>query len=424
MMSRPKILAVLAENPFPASDGKSYPIAAQLAGLAADWQVDILEVHRPGRKHGFESRTHQDIATNVFQVNASAPRTVRRRMSDEMLFGKPFFVEPAVDVSELKQLNDQRYDVVYVSPSNMSSWAQPVAQAVMGQPRLVINLNDSVTDRFRRDYDLFRRRVLSFKTSCKHLLQSFRALYMGRLEQRLLAPFDRVLVQTEKDKQAIIKDCGSGYADKLRLAPNGIKESLLDLQYTPQQAASQRLLHIGAVARNRGDLVYWFINKVFRPLQAKLPDVTFQLAGKVSEKDRAKLQEVPGVEVLGFVDSVEEVLATASMSIAPLFMRTGLVNKVLDSMAAGVPCSGASVFNGFTGFSNGHHGFDVADAKQWQQVLLDTLQDPQRLMSVSKAGRELVSQHFRWQDTIDSLNQDLLDLLPQSTVSTQVAELT
>ena len=139
--------------------------------------------------------------------------------------------------------------------------------------------------------------------------------------------------------------------------------------------------------------------------------MTIQLAGSMSAADRQLLQQMPGVEPLGFVDDVRDVLSQATMSIAPLFMRSGLVNKLLDSMAAGVPSSGTRAFNGFPGFENGVHGFDVDNAQQWQSVLFETLQDPELLTRVSVAGRKLASENLRWETTVQQLNNRLSEMV-------------
>ena len=119
---------------------------------------------------------------------------------------------------------------------------------------------------------------------------------------------------------------------------------------------------------------------------------------------------------MGFVDDLAAALGEATMSIAPLFMRSGLVNKMLDCMAAGVPCSGARVFNGFPGFENGVHGFDVESASEWRDVLTKTLQNPEQLRDVSEAGRKLVSENLRWSQTVQRIHESLLRLVEESDV--------
>ena len=100
-MTQRRILAILDVNPFPSTDGSTYPIEGQLRGLAEHWGIDILEVHRAAVKSRFETETHREIANHVFRVDAKTARSSRKRASDELLFGRPFFVEPTISVKEM-----------------------------------------------------------------------------------------------------------------------------------------------------------------------------------------------------------------------------------------------------------------------------------------------------------------------------------
>ena len=412
-MSDRNLLAIVDANPFPATDGKTYPIEGQLKGLAQWWNIDFLEVRRPGSKHGFDTKTHHDVARNVFSLTAPPSGGKVMKLATEVVGGTPYFNLPTPPKSMISNaVGNGKYDAIYVAPLALADWATAVADCLPSRPKLILNENDSITERFRRDYDLFRLNVLTWKNSAMHLMQSLRANYMAKIEKRIYSAFDLILVQTEKDRDVIIEDVGGSIQDKLLIAPNGIKESLLDLQYN--QHNDKRLLHIGGLARNRRDLVFWFLKEVFLPLKKEMPDISIQLAGSVQEADRRTLQDMPGVEPLGFVSDVKDVLTQATMSIAPLFMRSGLVNKIADSMAAGVPSSGTAVFNGFPGFENGVHGFDVADAPAWRNVLSKTLSDPDLLSRVSTAGRELVTKNLRWSNTVNRLHERLCELVEQT----------
>ena len=414
MSKKRTLLAILDTNPFPATDGKTYPIEGQLGGLSRWWDIDILEVRKTGVRQGFESGTHRELARNVFQVEAPTASGKAVKLSGELLSGRPYFLQPTASRQAIQNaVGEHRYDAIYISPLGLADWATQVANCLAHRPKLILNQNDSITERFRRDYDLFKMRVLSWKNSAKHLLQSLRASYMAAMERRIYSSFDLILVQTDKDRDVIIDDVGGDIRSKLVVAANGIKPSLLTLNY--QQQHAKRLLHIGGLSRNRRDLVFWFLKEVFLPVKNEIPDMTIQLAGSMTDADQQSLATMPGVEPLGFVQDVKEVFSNATMSVAPLFMRSGLVNKVLDSMAAGVPSSGTRAFNGFPGFQDGIHGFDVADAQQWKAVLLQSLQDPGMLNRVSEAGRHLVSECLRWETTVERIHAKMDALFTPST---------
>ena len=159
------------------------------------------------------------------------------------------------------------------------------------------------------------------------------------------------------------------------------------------------------MTRDRGQLLLWFLRQVFQKVKREIPNLTIDLVGPVNDTNKHLFESINGVNVRGFVSEVRDAFKGVTMSVVPLFMRGGLVNKVVDSMAAGVPCSGARVFNGMDQFENGIHGFDVRSADQWTRVLLDTLKDPQLLRGVSDAARKMVREDFQWRVTQEKLRQ-------------------
>ena len=51
----------------------------------------------------------------------------------------------------------------------------------------------------------------------------------------------------------------------------------------------------------------------------------------------------PGLEIVGAVDDLGPVFASARLTIAPLRYGAGLKGKVIESLAAGVPCIGTRI---------------------------------------------------------------------------------
>ena len=420
MSSRPKLLAILDRSPFPADDGVRYPIAAHLTGLQDDWDLDLLLVTPTGaKKTGKEEIEASDLRYGALLQASAPPAGKFSRFLGESLSGIPYGHHPVIPDSEVASiLGNRQYDAVYVAPILLALWAEAVARVLPKRPTVVLNLNDSISEKYRRFMDLAKMSHLPIRSRLNHGLKSSRALWAPRLESKMLGLFDLVLVQTPRDHSSIMADCGDSMRDKLLITPNGIKEYLLESPY--RAAADKRLVHIGALVHNRRELLFWFISQVFPKVKTSLPDVTLHLAGSLSQQDRKYLDTVPGITAHGFVENLDSVLQDSTMSIAPMFMRTGLVNKNLDSLAAGVPCSGIKAFNGVEGFQSGVHGFEVESASQWSDLLIDVLQKPDLLNEVSSAGRKLVSNNCRWETTLARINDRMHELIsaPRTAIGT------
>ena len=75
------------------------------------------------------------------------------------------------------------------------------------------------------------------------------------------------------------------------------------------------------------------------------------MGSDLSEELRSELAR-PGVDVLGRVDRLGDVFERVRLTVAPLRFGAGIKDKVLRSMAAGLPCVGtAEAFRGMHAFA-------------------------------------------------------------------------
>ena len=90
--------------------------------------------------------------------------------------------------------------------------------------------------------------------------------------------------------------------------------------------------------------------------------------------------------------------------LSPVFKGYGLINKVVESMAAGVPVIGtADSFNGMPDFANGRHGIVVNNADSFIEESLKLLGNPMKRKDIAFAARALVRDKFSWDDRIETL---------------------
>ncbi|MFN7917492.1 MAG: TIGR03087 family PEP-CTERM/XrtA system glycosyltransferase [Vicinamibacterales bacterium] len=82
----------------------------------------------------------------------------------------------------------------------------------------------------------------------------------------------------------------------------------------------------------------WFARDVWPRVRAVRPDATFTLVGMNPSRAVRALDGQHGIRVTGTVPDVRPYLWSASVSVAPLLVARGLQNKVLEAVAAGLPC--------------------------------------------------------------------------------------
>ena len=84
------------------------------------------------------------------------------------------------------------------------------------------------------------------------------------------------------------------------------------------------------------DAARWLIDEIIPRVRELAPEIACLLVG--SDLPNALRGDHPGIRVIGQVDSLDEVFDRVRLTVAPLKYGAGVKGKVLDSLAAGVPC--------------------------------------------------------------------------------------
>jgi glycosyltransferase involved in cell wall biosynthesis len=105
----------------------------------------------------------------------------------------------------------------------------------------------------------------------------------------------------------------------------------------------QHLLFVGGFQHLPNvDAVQWFVNEVWPIVQAGAPELKVRIVGSQMPALLQKL-DVPGVEMLGFVQDLDPLLSHSRISIAPLRYGAGVKGKINQAMAHGMPVVATSM---------------------------------------------------------------------------------
>jgi glycosyltransferase involved in cell wall biosynthesis len=94
------------------------------------------------------------------------------------------------------------------------------------------------------------------------------------------------------------------------------------------------------------------------------------------------------------VADVRPWLELAAVYAAPMMSGTGLKNKVLEAMAAGLPVVGSPL--ALAGIGAGDGVTEAADPAGMAAALAALLADPDRRRATGQAGRRRVERDFTW----------------------------
>ncbi len=277
-----------------------------------------------------------------------------------------------------------RFDVVHIEHLRGAA----LGAGVNGAP-VVYDAVDSIS--------LLFERVLRDAPTLKSQLMAH--LDLGRtrrFEGRLLARFDRVLVTSPADRDALVALAGGDPDGHCVVLPNGV-----DLDYftcaPPQDRDLATIVFTGKVSYHANVAAALDLAQKVMPLVwAEAPDARLVIAGKDPDPAVQALATDPRVTVTGSVPDLRPYLARATLAVAAIRYGVGIQNKVLEAMATGTPvvctpqaCSALAVTPG--------RDLLVGDTPEaLARHVLDLLAAPERRVELGRAGRHFVEAYHSW----------------------------
>lgn len=227
-----------------------------------------------------------------------------------------------------------------------------------------------------------------------------RLLAARRFERAMFAGFDRVVVLTDVDAEALRT---LNPTLPLAVIPNGI-----DLEYfTPHKATpgdSQIILFIGnyEYAPNV-DAAIFLAREVFPHVRHALPAAKLLLVGNAPTPQMQSLANgsAGAIEVTGRVADVRPYLESAAVFAAPLRYGAGIKNKVLEAMAMGKAIAGTRLSADGIGLIDGEHILFADGAAGLGGALTRLLQDRAMRERMGYTNRALIEARFTWARVAD-----------------------
>lgn len=198
---------------------------------------------------------------------------------------------------------------------------------------------------------------------------------------------DFVTVLTEREANTMR---GFGIEeDRLLIAPIGIDVS--ERTNWGPQAASKRLLMIGNLFYQPNALAVRFLVDLIGDLNGRGHNITARIVGRGPEHLTAG--DVAGVEFVGPVANLDEIMSDVALAVAPLTVGSGQKKKLLDYAAAALPVLATT--EATNGYAEGHPGVVVNDdLSAWADEVVRLLADAEQLRLLGAAGRQAIFPRF------------------------------
>ena len=227
------------------------------------------------------------------------------------------------------------------------------------------------------------------------------------VERRAVARYRTVFTLSEEDREWANRLYPETRIRVLHY-PGGIDHAGL-----PRQEVPGRVLFVGALQRPLNIQYLRFLaEKVWPLVRREIPDAELLVAGGgLPEKEQGLLSGIPGIRLTGFVENLELAYKSASVFAAPILSGGGVIVKILDAMAAGVPVVTTSYGNEVIRAEAGKDILVADSPEDFTRALVMLLKDPEMRNSVSERGHRHLAVNFseeRLIRTLDAAYQELI----------------
>lgn len=263
---------------------------------------------------------------------------------------------------------------------------------------------------------LFERVLAAGPTLKSRLLAQLDLARTRHYEGRLLNQFERVLVTSPLDKEALVKISTAPTTDhdQIIVMPNGVDLDYfkpLDKVREPNTVIFTGKMSYHANIAAALDLAHKVMPIVWQT------DATARLviAGKDPSPELQALADDPRIDVTGTVPDLRPYLTQATVAVTPIRYGVGIQNKVLEAMAMATPVvSSPQAVSALQAHPN-QHVLVAETPSDMAAAILNLFEQPELCQQIGQAGREYVESYHDWNVAAQKLAGLYSTLIPSAT---------
>lgn len=208
---------------------------------------------------------------------------------------------------------------------------------------------------------------------------------------------DQVLAISEGDRRLLTPRCAPRPVLLLPLAP----ALCADESAVPRVPPGPNVLFVGAMYRRVNvEAVEWFLNEVWPQIRLEVPQARFYAVGYRPPPRLLNRDDGEHVFVPGYVEDLAPWYQAAAVFVSPLRVAGGLLQKVLDALAMGVPVVATSVSNHGVGATPGEHLLVADEATTFAACVVRLLRDPQERARLGQSGQSFVRERYNLEEAV------------------------
>jgi len=393
-----KILWVKAGGLVPPDTGgkiRSYNILRQLARNHEVTFFSFYAAHENDIHEELSQIFHRVVLIPLDLPKAKGARELMAYLA-YLLSPEPYnlakYCRPLVRKRLRELLQQQTYDVIlcdFLAAAGAIPWDWPC-------PKVLFTHNVEAAI-WQRHYDVARNPLWK-------IVSWIEWKRMAKAERGYLQKADHVLAVSQNDLNTFSK-----FLDprKLTVIQTGADTDFF--QPTGQEEIPNSLVFTGSMDwLPNEDGIFYFANKIFPLILAKVPDVSLYVVGRnPSQRLRDLAARIPNVQLTGWVEDVRPYLAQRAVCIVPLRIGGGTRLKIYEAMSMAKAVVSTSIGAEGLPVKSGEHLLVGDTPSSFAESTLQLLGDRSLRDQLGRRARLLVEQNYSWATVSDDFAQVL-----------------
>jgi len=147
-----------------------------------------------------------------------------------------------------------------------------------------------------------------------------------------------------------------------------------------------------------------FCRETWPLIRSRRPSMKLSIVGAEPSAAIRALGRIPGVEVTGTVPDVRPYVRRAALTVGPLNIARGTQNKLLESMAMGVPVVTSAAAAAGVDAVPGEHLLVARSPQEYRDAVLRIVEDSAERERLARAGRQRMLSHHSWEHSMQRLD--------------------
>jgi len=382
-----KLLVLLSRFPYPLEKGDKLRAYHQIKELAKQHEIHLVCLTDQNIKDEWVIEVKKICKElHVFKLNWAL---IYWNTAKQFFTDKPFQVGYFYQRTIQKKINSL---IVEIKPDHIYCQLIRTAEYVKN----IQHIKKTIDYMDALGKGMFRRSEIS--TGIKKRLFKMEAKRLSEYENRIFDYFNHHTIISEQDRKFI----NHAQQNDITIIENGIDESFFNFDKVVDKKYD--LVFIGNMnyAPNM-ECAEFIVNEILPDLSLKNSSIQLLISG-ANPHQRILNLEGKNVTVSGWVEDIRQSYASGKIFVAPLFIGTGLQNKLLEAMAMGIPCVTTTLAKSGLGIHKNKIVLTADSKDEFVEKISALLEDENLYAELSKSAREYVQQSFSWNISVAKLN--------------------